>query len=129
MLNYLNIIKIQITNKATFRVNVSKKVLKKAYLDALFYFQLSEPFRYKNKQIKYGEGLLSIKQARLPFDIGFESLKTFNVLSGYNYSSTGDQLITFFHQFSQFFSPIVLSWKRKQISYWSNALPVFLFSH
>ena len=71
------------------------------------FFQVSKPFRYKNKKIKHGEGLLSIEQARLPFDIGFESLKPFNVLSEFNYSSTGDRLTTCFHQFSQFFSPIV----------------------
>ena len=96
----------------------SEKIWKRSTYYHLF--QVSEPFRYKNKQIKYGEGLLSIEQARLPFDIGFESLKPFNVLSEYNYSSTGDRLTTCFHQFSQFFSPIVLSWKRKQISYWSK---------
>ena len=53
-------------------------------------FQISEPIRYKNKQTKYEEGVLNIKQARLPFDIALESLKPFSVLSsGHNYSSTG----------------------------------------
>ena len=53
-------------------------------------FQISELIRYKNKQTKYGEGVLNIKQARLPFDIALESLKPFGVLSsGHNYSSTG----------------------------------------
>ena len=53
-------------------------------------FQISELIRYKNKQTKYGEGVLNIKQARLPFDIALESLKPFGVVSsGHNYSSTG----------------------------------------
>ena len=45
---------------------------------------------YKNQHIKYGEGLLPLKQTRLPFDISLESLEAFEVYtSGYDYSSTG----------------------------------------
>ena len=37
---------------------------------------------YKNKSLSYGEGLLHMKQSRLPFDIALESLESFEYIQG-----------------------------------------------
>ena len=90
------------------------------------FFQVSEPFRYKNKQIKHGEGLLSIEQARLPFNIALESLKSFNLLSsGYNYSSTGMRIHfkrnTFGLLVGGYYGPTIIFTLLSLVSYTINA--------
>ena len=90
------------------------------------FFQVSEPFRYKNKQIKHGEGVLSIEQARLPFNIALESLKPFNVLSsGYNYSSTGMRIHfkrnTFGLLVGGYYGPTIIFTLLSLVSYTINA--------
>ena len=48
---------------------------------------------YKNQSVKYNEGLLHMKQSRLPFDISLESLEPFEyVQGGYKYSYAGMSL-------------------------------------
>ena len=54
---------------------------------------IATTMNYKNQSVKYNEGLLHMKQSRLPFDISLESLEPFEyVQGGYKYSYAGMRL-------------------------------------